>query len=502
MKPGWARAGRAYLGVAGWGLMLAPISVALTLLSANVPGRRTVLVLFVSLLVALAGAVMAIAWRKLHSGAPGARNWAIAAFLLHLPLIGVPTLIGIAGLIVFWKPENVAAAAVKKGPTARQIAGDGTRPWFEQVMGYGSLVVLYGCSWLWGRWADAHQMSSPGWLATIVQLVIAFLLTIALHECGHLLAGWKAGMKLAHFAVGPFVWKMRGGRMVFAFEPAAAFQGAAGMVLLDFREPLRRHAIMTIGGPTASILVAAMATVAALSCPGTAFAGAWWFFAALASLSFVGGPLNLIPAKIGPMYTDGALLYQFLTDGPMARVHLAMSMVSSSIATPLRPRDWDLETLARAVEVMDHGMQGMLLRMYTCMHHLDSDRLADALEQYVATVPLYADALPEGKHDADLAAEMLFVGALLYRNPAAARIWWGRVESSGASRQELDYWRARAALGWLECERDVAAASLAKAEEFARKLPQAGAYDFDRDSLIRLRVAIEESGERAAASFQ
>ncbi|MFN7925293.1 MAG: M50 family metallopeptidase [Bryobacteraceae bacterium] len=492
MTPKW---GRVYLGIVGSGLLALSV-VAMHMVLTRGRGQRQWVGVLLVMLMALISVVMLVAWRKLRSGAPGARAWAIAAFLGHLPVLGLPTVIAIVGVLTFWKPESVAAAAIGKERPVRRIEGDGTHAWVERAFAIISFAALAGCTWWWDVWAHAHRLPHYRGLAKAAQFAAAFLVTVALHEAGHVIAGWAVGMKVVHFAVGPFVWKIRNGRFVFAFEPARVLHGAAGMAPRDHHLsgswPLRQHAIMTAGGPAASIVLAALSAGVALWSPGTRYEGAWFFLATVASFSCIGGPFNLVPAKAGPMYTDGALLYQFLTDGPMARVHLAMSMVSSSVTTPLRPRDWDLETLTRAAAVMDHGRQGMLLRLYACLHHVDSDRHGEARRQYEATASLHGDALPEGKQDPALAAKMLFLGALLDGNAADARAWWHRIDSDAAKTQDLDYWRARAALHWLESDREAAAASLAKAEEFARNLPRAGAYDFDRDSLARLRMALAE----------
>lgn len=206
----------------------------------------------------------------------------------------------------------------------------------------------------------------------------------------------------------------------------------------------------------------------------------------------------MIPMRPGSQYSDGAQLYQLLTRGPWANVHLARAMVATSVATPLRPRDWDGDLLERSMRAVSHGTQGLLNRMYACVHHLDAGRMLEAGENFVGAARLCNEA--PGEVTADMAAEMLFLSAVVFRDPEAARAWWNRVELKGDSSRRLGYWRALAALRWLENDPERAAISLAKAEEFARQLPQAGAYEYDRDSLHRLRAAIEESSMEPAST--
>src|ERR1051326_1949555 len=58
--------------------------------------------------VATLTAIFGMAWWSLRRGDPGGRRWAIAASVLNLPLFGVGTMVGIAGLLVFTRKETVA----------------------------------------------------------------------------------------------------------------------------------------------------------------------------------------------------------------------------------------------------------------------------------------------------------------------------------------------------------------------------------------------------------
>lgn len=263
------------------------------------------------------------------------------------------------------------------------------------------------------------------------------------------------------------------------------------MVPLDLENQVARHARFIAGGPLASAVAGVAFAVAALCSPGTSLAPMWLFLQAVSVLSVIGSVFNLVPIRAGHLYSDGAQLYQLLFNGPLVDVHLASSMVSSSISTPLRPRDWDGDLLERASLVASRGMNGLAHNMYRCMRSLDLGRLADALRSFERAGALYHEA---GKAaDGDVTAELMFFSALLHRNPEFARRWWKRVEEKGNSTRKFDYWRARAAFCWLQDDREQLAASMAKAEELARRLPSAGLYDFERESLARLRAAIAES---------
>ena len=69
----------------------------------------------------------------------------------------------------------------------------------------------------------------------------------------------------------------------------------------------------------------------------------------------------------------------------------------------------------------------------------------------------------------------------------------GRMESKKPKRFNVDYWRADAALHWIEGDLKTANEALAKSEALAQKLPQAGAYEFDRYCCFLLRKALDET---------
>ncbi|MFN7925294.1 MAG: site-2 protease family protein [Bryobacteraceae bacterium] len=446
--------------------------------------------LFTAGLLVFWGVLSLIAWWKLRSGASSARRWAVGASLalLLFPIIG--TLPGLMGLLIFSRRKHVAAAALAKEPAAPSIPGDGTSVWLEWGAKAAGVAALWTVGSWWTQWALQHRLSQPGDLSWALQLIVAVLVSVAIHEAGHATAGVAVGMTVRRIVVGPLNLLLQP-RLELRFQ----LKGLSGGGLVDVAPRSLdgiewRTAILIAAGPAASLAGGAGALAIALASPGTLLAPSWWFLASVANCSLIGGIWNLVPMRAEPWYSDGAQLYHFLTDGPMLSYQLADSMVASSQATPLRPRNWDSALIERSVEVADRGMPGLRSRMNACTHHLDAGRMFEALENFAAVVRRYDEA---SRHvDADTTAEIAYCSAILSRNPTAARAWWDRVEAKGGSAKRVEYWRAHAAVSWLEDHRERAVASLTKAEELARRLPQAGAYDYDRASLVRLRVAIEE----------
>ena len=131
----------------------------------------------------------------------------------------------------------------------------------------------------------------------------------------------------------------------------------------------------------------------------------------------------------------------------------------------------------------------MQLFAYNCF--LDQGKTREASEALRSAESIYHESASD--ISAELHTVFVFGSAFVFRDPAAARQWWGRMESKKPKRFNVDYWRADGALHWIEGDLKTASEALAKSETLAEKLPQAGAYDFDRYCCSLLRKALEET---------
>jgi hypothetical protein len=93
---------------------------------------------------------------------------------------------------------------------------------------------------------------------------------------------------------------------------------------------------------------------------------------------------------------------------------------------------------------------------------------------------------------AELCTVFIFGNAYVLRDAAAAREWWTRMEAKKPTRFNVDYWRAAAALHWIEGDSKGATEGLGKSDALAHQLPNAGAYEFDRYCNCLLRKALNE----------
>ncbi len=483
-------------------LILATIAmVGHNMVDEDTPLSSFGVVIFAALMFPLLAALPAIAWWMLRKGKPSARRWAKAASVLNVLVLlaGIDMLrhvghlgtfpfyvfcgaIGFLGLIAFWRDDS------RSGAKPVRIAGDGTSKINEYAAQAVAIAIIWFSMDCWSRWAHSHHLSYPGLWTFLAQMEIAVLLTTFGHELGHLIAGWASGKILRSFHVGPIQWAIRNGVSRFSFNMRKFYGGSVGMVSPDLRNIRSSKAFFVIGGPVASLVMGAVCIVLALLTPRTSWQQDWLLFSMMANFSIAAFVVNLMPLKPESNYSDGAQLYQIVTNGPWARVHLAFAMVGTSIVSRVRPRDFDVSLINKAADSVPKGDRGLLLRLFACLHYVDSGEISKAMVSLEAAEALYEGSIFERPQD--ICAEFVFLNAFHKRDLAAADLWSKRIDALRKIDHDADYWRARTSLHWLRGDWADALAAWERGNALALKLPQAGSYDFTRSCFAKLRAAL------------
>ena len=460
----------------------------------------------------LLGAVFTVAWWTVKTSKRSARGWGIVAsglnILLSLPLfisghikfVGFLWLLpvsAIAGFYLFFREPELTIAPASR-VKARPIPGDGTHvlvnplPWL-----IGTLGGIAGYIWCI-RWCQENGVGRSYGLLRYAQIAIAALLVTLIHEAGHAIAAWGLEMKIRAFVVGPFQFRKREGKWTFRFDLATTFSagGATGAVHTNPHQPVWCDLFMIAAGPLINLATGTIALCAVFLLEPTSSLQAGGMLFLFGIYSLLAFATNLIPFRIGgEQYSDGAQIYQFLAGGPFASLHGAFALVSSTLVTPLRPRDYDLDLMERA-EAAAQGRQRLLLRLFRYQHFLDCGQLPEAAQAVAEAEAIYEELALD--IPAELHTSIIFGVAYATRNPAAARMWWERMEAKKPTRFNADYWAASCAMYWIEGNFYAANESWYKGAAIAQHLPKAGAYEFDRYKYTLLRKAIDESSAAQA----
>jgi hypothetical protein len=494
---------RFWLGLKALGLLASIIGVLFLISQGRTEFNRTRLI--ATVMGALALDVSAgIAWWMLKKGKSSARTWAIIAstaalvpsslyLLLHpgqYPFtVFTGGFLGLAGLVAYFAGDSAIGVDDASAPKKVRIAGDGTSKFHDYFAQAISMGIIWLAFQLWNQWGVAHGLARPRLISYLVQLNIAVLLTTLFHELGHFAAGWACGKILRVLQVGPFRWAVRNGKWRFEFQLRKFYGGGVAMVAPDLHNMRRRQALLLMGGPAASLVVGSVFAMITLNAAGHFWQPYWSLLSTLATLSIAGFVVNMIPLQPQNQYSDGAQIYQILTNGPWARVHLAFAMVTTSAVAPIRPRDFDMNVINQAVDFVRHGERGLLLRLVACKHYIDKHRIPEALAYMLEAEALFEECKFEKPQD--ICAEFAFVNAFYKRDLAAAELWWQRIETLDRIDTDANYWRAKTALLWLKGEQKEAFGAWQRGSALAQKLPSAGAYDFTRSCFIKLRKALD-----------
>jgi Zn-dependent protease len=411
-----------------------------------------------------------------------------AVWDVFLPLLAA----GVAGLVVF-SPRNLAARLDENVAVQPPIPGDGTNAVMDKMIWVLAFAGYVFGSYQWRRWAVAERLEIHSGLFYFLEILFASLVVALVHELGHAIVGKALGMKLRTFIIGPFQWHIRGGKWEFQFLPAKIFvsDGATGVVPTTLEHFRANTICMIAAGPFASLIGGLLAFCAAFTAPNSRWEPAWQLLALITTLSLLASILNLIPVRTGTSYSDGAQIYQLLSNGPWGDYHRALSIARSTLVTPLGPRDYDIEAIQRAAISIAHGPRVLHLHLLASSYYLDWGRIPEAIQALAQAEAIYEESASE--IPVEWHTEFVFGKALLQRDAAGARLWWDRMEAKKPSRFNGDYWVARSALLWSENHLQEAEEAWQKGYALAQQLPKAGAYEFDRDRFALLRKVLDES---------
>ena len=403
----------------------------------------------------------------------------------------IAAVIGVGGIFAFSLRKASSAPAAKQ--RLARIPGDGTNPIVNKLVLLSGIAGGIGGVRVFAVWAVGHGLPRHYPPFFVLQILAAILVVLAIHETGHAIAGLALRMKLIGLVVGPFQWFKQFGRWKFTFHAARlmAFVGqtmVAPATLDNFRN---RKVAQVTAGPAASLLAGAAAAAAIFTARGKPWAGEWGILAVFADITILVGLLNLVPFGSRAMYSDGAKLYQLLHGGLWADYHRAMGMVSAIVATPMRPRDYDIATLEQAAGTITKANEELYLDLCAYAFYLDSDRLSEAaraIEKAETCCAQWAlNPSPEW------AAIFVYAHGMLRHDAEAARRWWEHIEAAKNYSFTDNLWNARCALLLSENQLNEAEEAWPKAEAWARQLPVTGAGEAERNAVRLLRQALDEA---------
>ena len=234
---------------------------------------------------------------------------------------------------------------------------------------------------------SARDVRNPAADFTFLFWILTFVLTIAVHELGHLLAGWFVGFRFSFISIGPLSLKVEYGRLRLRLRRGMPAAGYAGMHVDQVRRLRRRLLVFTVAGPLANLLSAAT-TAIFLNYFSAATGSGWLYLPAhiFLQISVIIGLVNLVPFRLGMLYTDGARVTMLLSSRARSRRWMCITAVGNQSQKGVRSKHWRRTWLQAASSLRDGSVDdfaGNWIAYASANDRKDAPVAALRLERYV-----------------------------------------------------------------------------------------------------------------------
>jgi len=260
-------------------------------------------------------------------------------------------------------------------------------------------------------------------LATIdlLLLPVLILVVLATHEVGHLLGGFSRGMRFLLLIVGPFQWTRSPGGIRFKWVFNLGTMGGIAAATPDPAAPLAPQLQrLIVGGPLASLLLAALGLVMAMIFEGRA--GAYGVI--IGATSFLIFLVTAAPLRAGRFMSDGMQLLELRRGGAAVTDRQVLVRLMGMSYAGIRPRDWQPQLVTDALAMQGtESLRRVAARIFALYQAMDCGD-AVGLREHADWLARYVDDYPDGFRQS-ITLELCLVAAQR-GDLAAAREWWRR----------------------------------------------------------------------------
>lgn len=261
-------------------------------------------------------------------------------------------------------------------------------------------------------------MPRNSWLLGSV-VIIAWFVSTTVHELGHVVGGLSQGFRFLLFVVGPLRIDrdVSADRLRVSLNTNFEFMGGvAGCMPTGSERLVERLRWLVVGGPLASLLLAAVC-----------FAITWWrplevwsagvlFTGALSVLTGLG---TMLPIRNGSFSNDGKRFLELSRDTPEARRDAAIVLHTVRYAAGIPIGSLSRDEIANMLLPADGSVVEMVGRTIAYTWLLEQHDMTSARAQLARAYVLSA-GLP-AQFSGGVALEMAFAHAWFDRDAAAAR---------------------------------------------------------------------------------
>lgn len=216
-------------------------------------------------------------------------------------------------------------------------------------------------------------------LLVLAWVVPAWLLVVGWHEFGHVVGGWAGGGRFLLWIVGPFKLQRTPAGVRAGFNRSLNLSGGlAACVPLDpAKMTPSRAAVMVLGGPVFSLVLAVAALWAAAwlsSAPGevTLVQALTQHCAVMtAGLSAFIFVATMFPATVGGFKSDGKRAFELLRGDARSDQEAALLLLTTTSLSGQRPADFEPALVRRVLALNDGSLFDLYAHLTVYPHAAD-----------------------------------------------------------------------------------------------------------------------------------
>jgi hypothetical protein len=345
---------------------------------------------------------------------------------------------------------------IERGPPVAATAASPSRrkQWLKlgAIMLAGAVFGYFGATLIGDLFRKPEGAVDLGLMGLALPLI--WLLVVGWHELGHIVGGWLTGARFLLWVVGPLMLRRTPTGLRFGRNRSVNVGGGLAVcVPTDMaRFTPGRTAVMILGGPISSLLLALLAALGLIASGGSLGPVVHNVVALTAILSGLIFGLTLAPFVAGGFKSDGRRAWDLLRGGAQSDQEAALLLLTTSGMGGVRPADYDPQIVQRVLSLNDGSIFDLSGRLMVFYYHADREEWTSAqarLDEVLAGEDQLAPYLRD-----ILRCEYAWLLATRTRRADLARAWLvqaGKLDIDPATRL-----RAEAAV--LLAEGEVAAA--------------------------------------------
>lgn len=315
--------------------------------------------------------------------------------------------------------------------------------------------------------------------------ILLCILAIAIHELGHLIAGWAVGFHFACLQVGPLLLEKQYGVIRAQLLTDMMALGFAGMYPDKVRGLRRRMLVCIAGGPAANVITLLFVVVLSNLVSFDSTSRVATATGQLAAVSLLIAMLSLVPLSS----SDGALIEMLLCSPLAARRFISTLALGAQYNQGVQPRDWKQTWIKTSTCIPDKSRSDFYaswMAYLSANDRKDADLAAQYLERCLQATPFLTT------HFRDLVAQEAAVfSAWFRRNPDLAKKWLLQLKERRSFAPILQA-RIEVALKCAHGDYHGAMNEWEKGSSLIQKLPMTPSTRALKESWLEWRLEIEE----------